>query len=111
MSKQLEWETKFKEKTFPLIPPGSWWKNPTNKNSLRLKNNKIFLEVLKHFKFYKFIMLEPFRPKTLLQMEKYFTEPYYIKDHKTIYIHSEQDAIMLALHSNDLQKYLDNLSV
>ena len=108
MSRQLEWEKVFTEK---VIPPANWnwWKNPTNKNSLRLQSRE-FSTISKHFKFYKFITEEVLLPKTLLQMERVFTEPYYISNIKTIFIHSEQDAVMLALHANNLQKYLDNLT-
>lgn len=108
MSKQLEWETIFREK---VIPPDNWvwWWNPINKDSLRL-NPKPFQTISKHLKFYKIeIPNGLLYPKTLLQMERCFAEPYFIKN-KAIYIHSEQDAIMLTLYANDLQRYLDTLS-
>jgi hypothetical protein len=43
-------------------------------------------------------------------LEKHFTSPYYISGPKSIYVFSEQDSIMLALHGSNLQQYLDNLS-
>ena len=52
---------------------------------------------------------KPITPKMLLQLERLLTQPYYIKDLKELWVHSEQDAIMLALHAGNLGTYLDNL--
>ena len=107
MSKQLEWEKIFKEKVI-LPDTWVWWYNPINKDSLRL-TTPAFRTISKHLKFYNIKPVSGLLyPKTLLQMERYFKEPYFITN-QSVYLHSEQDAIMLALHANDLQQYLDNL--
>ena len=50
-------------------------------------------------------------PRNLLQLERLLTEPYYIKDVNELWVHSEQDAIMLALHAGNLVAYLDSLQM
>jgi len=107
---QAEWQTKF----YALIPysisPSSWWYNPTNHSSLRL-TQKAYLEVRKQVKFYKFELIHDIKPKTFVQLERWFKEPYYVQNRKTIHIVSERDAMMLSLHANNLQQYLDNQSL
>jgi hypothetical protein len=107
---QVEWQTKLHETSPFSISPSSWWHNPTNHNSLRLTQNA-YMQVRKQIKFHKFNLSHAIRPKCLVQLERYFKEPYYVQNLKTIHIVSERDAIMLALHANDLQKYLDNQSL
>jgi hypothetical protein len=51
----------------------------------------------------------PITPKMLLQLERLLTEPYFIKDLKELWVHSQQDAIMLTLHAGNLSAYLDNI--
>lgn len=87
--------------------PSSWWYNPTNHASLRL-THKAYLTIRKHIKFYKFELPDAIKPRAFLQLERYFAEPYYVQNHKTIHITSERDSIMLSLHANNLQQYLDN---
>ena len=94
-----------------LSNPTTWWHNPTNYNSLRL--NRTAWMILQHapkdqFNFVKFELLDYIKPKTLLQLEKYFTAPYYIQNLKTIYCCGETEVLMLSLHGNNLQQYLDN---
>jgi len=86
-----------------------WWHNPSNADSLRLHN--LSYDVLAHNKqqkFYKFKLTHDILPKTLVQLERYFNEPYYIQNYKTIYIMGEREAMMLTLHANNLQQYLDS---
>jgi hypothetical protein len=109
-SLQGVWQDKFYALTPYSVSLSSWWYNPTNHNSLRL-TQKAYLEVRKHVKFYKFELMHDIRPKTFLQLERWFKEPYYVQNLKTIHIVSERDAMMLALHANNLQKYLDNQSL
>jgi hypothetical protein len=91
-------------------PATFWWHNPTNHNSLRLTYEAY--SAIKHsVKFYKFQLAKDLLPKTFIQLERYFKEPYYVQNRKTIHIVSERDSMMLALHANDLQKYLDDLSL
>lgn len=107
---QAEWQDKFYSLTPYSVSPSSWWYNPTNHSSLRL-TQKAYLEIRKYVKFYKFELIHDIRPKCLVQLERYFKEPYYVQNRKTIHIVSDRDAMMLALHSNDLQQYLDNQSL
>jgi hypothetical protein len=51
----------------------------------------------------------PITPKVLLQLERLLTEPYYIQSLTEIWLHSEQDTIMLRLNAGNLSSYLDNL--
>jgi hypothetical protein len=59
-----------------------------------------------HFK-----LSSPLVTRAFIQLEKHFTTPYYIATHNSIYVFSEQDSIMLALHGSNLQQYLDNLAL
>jgi hypothetical protein len=106
-SLQAEWQAKLHELSPFSISPSSWWYNPTNHSSLRLTQNA-YMQVRKQIKFYKFELSHDIRPKCLVQLERWFKEPYYVQNRKTIHIASERDAMMLALHANNLQQYLDN---
>lgn len=82
--------------------------NPTNHKSLRL--TRAGWHVLgKQVKSYKFELPVPILPRTLIQLERYIQHPYYIHTLKMISVFDEQTAVMLALHANNLQKYLDDL--
>ena len=108
---QAEWQAKFYETTaWGTSSPSMWWYNPTNHNSLRL-TQKAYLEVRKHVKFFKFELVHDIKPRTFIQLERWFKEPYYVQNRKTIHISSERDSMMLALHANNLQQYLDNQSL
>ena len=109
-SLQAEWQTKLHETSPFSISPSSWWYNPTNHSSLRLTQNA-YMQVRKQIKFHKFELSHDIRPKCLVQLERWFKEPYYVQNRKTIHIVSERDAMMLALHANNLQQYLDNQSL
>ena len=50
------------------------------------------------------------KSKNLIQLERQFKEPYFVKSSKCITVFGEQDAIMLQLHAGDLNRYLDDLS-
>jgi hypothetical protein len=54
-------------------------------------------------------LAQQIKPRQLIQLERLLTEPYYIRDLLHLWVHSEQDAIMLQLHAGDLAQYLDNL--
>jgi hypothetical protein len=94
-----------------LDQPQHWWYNPLNPYSLRLtavahnilrKNNAI--------PSYKFNLYQRILPKTLLQLERHFTGPYFIISPNAIVLYGETEVMMLALHGNNLQQYLDNLT-
>lgn len=109
-SPQTVWLTKYYELAPLSVSPSSWWFNPTNYNSLRL-TQKAYLRIRAHVKFYKFELNHDIRPKCFVQLERWFKEPYYVQNRKTIHIVSDRDAMMLALHANNLQQYLDNQSL
>lgn len=89
-----------------------WWQNPTNPNSLRLTTvgYKWFTGVAK-LKAYeiKLPKEQKILPKQLLQLERLFTEPYFIKSLVHILVFSEKDAVMLQLHAGNLANYLNSL--
>lgn len=122
-SLQVIWQKQFQEITsdqqFPVIAgsvvyerrmdhPASWWHNPMNPDSLRL--SKPAFNLLKKYKVqnWRFELPTEILPRTLLQLEKFFTAPYHIQTLKLIWVYGETEAIMLALHTNNLQQYLDN---
>jgi hypothetical protein len=109
-SPQSSWQDKFYQITPYAVNASMWWQNPTNHNSLRLTQNA-YLTMRKHVKFYKFKLLQEIRPKTFVQLERYFAEPYYVQNRSTIHIVSDRDAMMLGLMGSDLQTYLDNQSI
>jgi hypothetical protein len=43
-------------------------------------------------------------------LERHFTGPYFIISPLAIVLFGETEVMMLALHGNNLQQYLDNLS-
>lgn len=109
-TQQGEWQAKFYELSPLSVSPSSWWFNPTNHDSLRL-TQQAYLTIRKFVKFHKFELSHDIRPKCFVQLERYFKEPYYVQNRKTIHIVSERDAMMLALHANNLQQYLNDLSL
>jgi hypothetical protein len=91
-----------------LTSPATWWHNPLNHNSLRLTKKAYNMLNAAKIKDFKFRLPAKILPKTLLQLEKYFTAPYFIPNVNTIICYGETESIMLALHTNNLQQYLDN---
>jgi hypothetical protein len=123
-SLQVIWQARFQE--YQLNPftndpklglryqrydnPASWWHNPVNSNSLRLTRPAFtMISKNKEVKNWLFKLPNPLVTRAYIQLEKYFTSPYYIPTHSSIYVFGEQDSIMLALHGSNLQQYLDNL--
>jgi len=105
----IEWAT------IPNAPTSTWDRyqwffNPTKPTSMRLsKVGAMWLAKKTDFDLHLVGLDKPITPKMLLQLERLLTQPYYIKDLKELWVHSEQDAIMLALHAGNLGTYLDNL--
>jgi hypothetical protein len=94
-----------------LDQPQHWWYNPLNPQSLRL--TAVAYNVIRKspdIKSYKFKLDQMILPKTLLQLERHFTGPYFIISPLAIVLFGETEVMMLALHGNNLQQYLDNLS-
>lgn len=89
-----------------------WWRNPTNRNSLRLTNFglKFFVDQCKQTAHTIKLDADSIKSKHLIQLERLFTAPYFIKN-TAIIVFSEQDAVMLQLHGGDLNTYLENLQI
>ena len=87
-----------------------WFYNPTKMSSLRMsKLGANWLAKKTEFVFHVINLSRPITPKVLLQLERLLTEPYYIKDLTELWVHSDQDAIMLTLNSGNLAHYLDSI--
>lgn len=96
-------------KYFDLSSPQFWWYNPTNYSSLRLTKNAFFVvNKTTTIPKWRVKIVDAIKPRTLLQLERYFTSPYFLQTLQLIFVFSETDASMLALHGGDLQQYLDN---
>jgi hypothetical protein len=122
-SLQNVWQNKFQE--YQLNPftsdvklglryqrldnPAAWWFNPTNPDSLRLtKPSFRMLQQNKEIQSWKFVCKEPIVPRTMLLLEKYFKSPYFIENFKIIHVFDDREAMMIALHDNNIRQYLDN---
>jgi hypothetical protein len=88
-----------------------WWRNPLNRESLRLTwpGFKWFSGRSK-FPSHNIVLDKGITGRQLLQLERLFHEPYYLRD-DSILVFGEQDAIMLQLHAGNLSQYLDNLQM
>ena len=122
-SPQVVWQEKFQQE-YELNPFQSqgreqlrynrlddaktWWFNPLNPDSLRL--SRIAYNMLKKAKVptFKFKLTEKYKSKTFVQLERWMSSPYYLLNAQTIVLYSDSDAMMMALHGNNLQQYLDN---
>ena len=89
-----------------------WWRNPTNRNSLRLTSLglKFFVEQCRQPSYSIALDANSIKNKHLLQLERLFTAPYFVKN-TAIVVFNEQDAVMLTLHAGDLNSYLENLQL
>ena len=123
-SQQTVWQNEFQK--YPLKPFDTdkfkkslrycdltssqfWWHNPLNTNSLRLTAGAwTVLKTCKEVQHWQFKLPKNLLPRTYLQLEKHFSSPYFIQNVSTIIVFSDRDSMMLALHGNDLQQYLDN---
>ena len=60
---------------------------------------------------YEIKLPEPLKNRTLIQMSRLLTCPYYIKQLNLVYLLGEEESVLLALHADNLQQYLDNLQL
>jgi hypothetical protein len=51
------------------------------------------------------------RNRTLIQMSRLLTCPYYIPKPDELFLLGEQETVLLKLHADNLQQYLDNLQL
>lgn len=89
-----------------------WWWNHTDPNSLRL--SKSGLQYIKKFTkiaIYNCNLSEPLRSRTLIQLSRFFTCPYYLLGKDKIVLLGKDETVLLKLHADNLQQYLDNLEL
>jgi len=87
------------------------WQNPTQKSSLRLsKYGFKIVTTLTTMEPFEIKITEKIMPKQLLQLEKCFSGPYYIKNLNTIVAFGEDEIIALTLRDGNLHQYLDQIS-
>jgi hypothetical protein len=89
-----------------------WWWNHTDPTSLRLSQSGLkFITKFTQIPTYEVDLPNPLLNRTLLQMSRLLTCPYYINKHTRITLLGEQETVMLRLHADNLQQYLDNLQL
>lgn len=89
-----------------------WWWNHTDSTSLRLTKSGIqFIKKFTQIPVYECTLSEPVRNRTLIQLSRLFTCPYYIPKLDTIILLGDEETVLLKLHADNLQKYLDNLQL
>ena len=89
-----------------------WWWNHTDPYSLRLSQPGLkFIKKFTKIPTYEVNLPGPLLNRTLLQMSRLLTCPYYINKHTQITLLGEQETVMLRLHADNLQQYLDNLQL
>jgi hypothetical protein len=89
-----------------------WWWNHTNINQLRLSKLGItFIKKNTKIPVHECVLPEPLRNQTLLQLSRLMTCPYYIHKLDHILLLGDEEAVMLKLHADNLQQYLDNLQL
>ena len=89
-----------------------WWWNHTDPNSLRLsKSGWQFIKKFTRIPMYECSLSEPLRNRTLIQLSRLFTCPYYIEKSDKLILLGEQETVLLKLHADNLQQYLDNLQL
>ena len=87
-----------------------WWWNHTDLTNLRLTKSGIqFIRKYTKIPIYKIELSEPLRNRTLIQLSRFFTCPYYIEGNDKIILLGKQETVMLKLHEDNLQQYLDNM--
>jgi hypothetical protein len=89
-----------------------WWWNPTDPHNLRLsKSGLAFIKKFTKIPVYECTLAEPLRNRTLIQLSRLFTCPYYITKLDSLVLLGEQETTMLKLHADNLQQYLDNMQL
>jgi hypothetical protein len=89
-----------------------WWWNHTDPTMLRLSQSGLkFINKFTQIPTYAVDLPNPLLNRTLLQMSRLLTCPYYINKHTKITLLGEEEYVMLKLHADNLQQYLDNLQL
>jgi hypothetical protein len=89
-----------------------WWWNHTDPTNLRLSKSGLqFIKKYTKIPVYECQLPEPLRNRTLIQLGRLFTCPYYIQKLDGLFLLGEEETVMLKLHADNLQQYLDNLQL
>ena len=89
-----------------------WWWNHTDPASLRLTKTGIqYIKKFTKIPVYECHLLEPLKNRTLIQLSRLMSCPYYIQKLDQIVLLGEEQTVMLKLHADNLQQYLDNLGL
>lgn len=88
----------------------AWWWNHTDPNNLRLSKSGLdFLLKFTDILIYECKLSEPLKNRSLIQLSRFLNCPYYIVKLDKIFLLGEEETIMLKLHADNMQQYLDNL--
>ena len=85
------------------------WFNPLNPNSLRLTKYGFAAISKKEYPYHTIKLDKIIKPGHYLLLERTMSAPYFIKKIDQIYVFDEQVAVMLMLHSGDLETCLTNM--
>ena len=89
-----------------------WWWDHTHPHNLRLTKSGIqFINKFTKIPVYECNLSEPLKNRTLIQLSRLMTCPYYIHKLDYILLLGSEEATMLKLHADNLQQYLDNLQL
>ena len=89
-----------------------WWWNHTDSANLRLSKPGLqFIKKFTKIPVYNCVLSDPLKNRTLVQLSRLMTCPYYIHKINEISVLGEQEFVMLKLHADNLQQYLDNLQL
>ena len=102
---QAYWQNKL-TLLHPLSKTDIWW-NPTNPHSLRL--TKLAISYIPISEYYTVDLASKIIPRHFILMERGMSQPYYIKKLDQLFVFDQTVAIMLTLHSGDLDTCLSNL--
>lgn len=90
----------------------TWWWNHTNQETLRLSKLGIqYIQKYTRIPVYECNLPEPLRNRTLIQLGRLMTCPYYINKVDQILLLGKEETVLLKLHADNLQQYLDNLEL
>ena len=102
---QAYWQAQLKQLN-SLSKTDTWW-NPTNHHSLRL--TKLAIDRIPKTDYYTVNLQSKIISKHFILLERGMPGPYYIKKLDQLYVFDQTVAIMLTLHSGDLDTCLSNL--
>lgn len=90
-------------------PVGVWHNPRPREHGFRLTGPAHLILVRAGMRSYTYELKTHIRAQDLVDLDNYFTYPYYIDNYKKFVVYAESDAVMLTLYSGDLRAYLDTL--